>query len=127
MNNEDFYALTPGSIGLIYYIAKTEKPTDDKVQAIANDISSSRFSSYLSTYALTQGQGNTMDPATAFARFRQEASKEAENLVGAPKRFSMYVQVGQQESLDQIIKKEASPDFVKWEDDRLVNLIKSVR
>ena len=39
----------------------------------------------------------------------------------------VVIQLGQQESLDLIRKKEASPDFVKWEDERLMELIKSVR
>jgi len=126
MNSEEFYALTPGSIGLVYYMGRTETPTEDRVRAIVNDISSSRFSAYLATYALSKGQ-DTMDPATAFSKFRQDAAKDAEELAGSPKRQSMYVQLGQQESLELIRKKEASPDFVKWEDERLMELIKSVR
>lgn len=125
MNTEEFYMLIPGAIGTVDYIAKTENPTEEKMQNISNHISSSNFGSYLANYMLTKG-GNTPDPAEAFSKFRREAAQEAENYVGNPKQQRTYVQIGQKESLEKISKIESSPNFVKWVDERLISLIKSV-
>lgn len=126
MNGEDFYMLEPGAIGTINYIARTQKPTEEQLNNMAGEMSSQMFSSYLANYALTQGQGNTMDPATAFSKFRQQAKQDAEALVGNPTEQSMYIQIGQQESLDQMTKVEQSENFVRWVDARLVALIRAV-
>lgn len=125
MNGEDFYMLEPGAIGTINYIARTTKPTEDQMSGMANQLSSQMFSNYLATYALTQNDPNTLDPAAAFAKYRQQAREEAEAHAGNPTQMSMYVQIGQKESLDLILKTERSENFVKWADERLVALIKA--
>jgi hypothetical protein len=128
MNTEDFYALIPEAIGQIEYIAKTAAPSETAIQNIAGQISSQNFGSYLANYALTRGSGNVpLDPADAFAKFRRDAMKDAEELVCAPKQFSMYVQIGQQESIEKISRVESSPNFVRWVDERLVALIRTAK
>lgn len=123
MNTEDFYALTPGAIGHVWYTARTREASEERVESIMSGISSQNFSAYLANYALTGG--SKMDPQTAFERFRAKAREEAEQLATEVVRFQLHLQIGQRESLDLIIRTEASGSFVAWEDEGLVSCIKN--
>ena len=122
MNSEDFYGMVPGSIGTVNYIARANVGTD-VLADVQNKISSQMFSSYLSNYQFLTGE-DKVDPQTAFIKARQEAMQHAENSVGT-RIVSMHVQIGQPDSLEKIRQVEQSESFVMWEDETLINAIKS--
>lgn len=126
INSDDFYSLVPGTIGYLEYIYKANIPTEDQIQIAANQISSNRFSSFLSNYAMLSGEAKMMTPQEAFERYRQEAKIEAENIAGQPSLLILYVQIGQAESVKKMEELEKDPRFVRWSDEMLVGLIKSV-
>jgi hypothetical protein len=122
MNSEDFYGMVPGSIGTVKYVAKIGV-SENNLADMQNKISSQMFSSYLSNYQFLTGN-DKLDPQAAFIKARQEARQHAEDSIGT-RVFSLHVQIGQDESLEKIRKIEQMDGFVRWEDDTLINAIKS--
>ena len=123
MNSDSFYAMTPGTIGYISYLRKRTL-SEDTLQNATNNISSGLFGAYLSDYSIVGAYGGKqMDPAEAFAAFRNKAREFTEE--NASIRVEIPVQVGQDESIRMIKKIQSAENFMRWEDENIVRLLLS--
>jgi len=125
MFDPNFYDLTPGSIGKLFYKKNMMLGmTEEQKQAYVSNAANQRMRMFMMnmTYGMI-GNGPT-DPQEAFNKARQDSWGDIEDGRVGLEVKDIFVQVGQKESLDLIIKIETAEDFCGWHDPEFVNQLK---
>lgn len=121
MNREDFYSLTPGAMGTVYFFEKVKNEIDPKE---AQDFIDQNSREITSTFDPGPGLSPAQYAALFSAKFLESRSKSREEL----ERFSVvrkstYVQICNDESYADMKKIESDPNFERWENPHFVNEI----
>lgn len=125
MFDPNFYDLTPGSIGKVYYKRNAMLGmSEEQKQAYVSNASNERMRAFMMnmTYGMN-GNGPT-DPQEAFNKARRDSWKDIEDGTIGTESKDAFIQIGQKESIELIEKIEAAPDFLGWDDPEFVNQIK---
>lgn len=112
MNN---YELDKGSIWEVYYLTKSEIQLDSQTEQVLIDRQSRELTTMFDPPpGLSPAEYSQMF-MTHFMKSREKSreiiNKGKEKLV----RYKIFVQVGNQECLDDMINIESQPDFKEWE------------
>jgi len=115
-----FYNLEKDSIGKVSYIFKKKiEVSDKKKESLHLQNSSAYIEKLIRDLTFTPG---TIVPANIYEISRKDTNK----LIDQDYTFSdeIWVQIGQKESYEDILKIEASEDFVNWSDPYFIEEIK---
>jgi hypothetical protein len=122
MNNTDFIDMIPGAMGQVSYRMK-KNLTPEQYQKALSEFTKRRFSDYINRLSTGSLNGN-IDPMNSFSLARNDAHKDIELLITSDIK-TQWVQIGQDESIECIIKLENQEDFICWENPYFISMIKN--
>jgi len=119
--NIDFISLEPGAFGELFYFRNTyNKLNQEEIDKFVNVYSNEVMHAYTQNDILNNR--NDIDPITAYNKSRSDAKEILKK--NSSERFRIDFQIGNKECMEYITEIESLPDFEKWEDNNLINIIK---
>ena len=123
MNDINFLDLIPNSMGQVSYRKKKYMSEEQKQKALS-EFTKRRFSDYINRLSMNSiGQ---VEPMNTFSKARSEAHEDIESFLGS-EVVTVWIQVGQKESIDNISNIEKNEDFLGWENPHFIDVFKSIR
>jgi len=102
------------SIGLVYYYIEVIMPmTDEQRQYIIDQDTKAALYAISQSHAINPSQGY-VDIQSEIIKARTQGSKRANDIRKTLIQKSVYHQVGQQESIDELVEIERHKDFRGW-------------
>lgn len=125
MTSDEFYALIPGAMGIIYYYKAVDIASDPRQdQNFVDEMSREALYAFQPLSGLSPAEYTAMFQAE-FLKSRQSSTEQLHKSKIC--RFSVYIQVGNEECLREIEQLETDPDFKGWENEPFVKELKKSR
>lgn len=115
-----------GDIILVTYISKKPiKISDNKKDEIQLNHSSMTIQKFLMD--MTFNPGAAIDPSKLYSTSRKDAFEIIDEFESGQQIFKrVYLQAGQKESISEIKKIQADPNFIQWVDPYIIDNIMNI-